>query len=761
MTEEYINFISSPRLLKILGGYMIKDHTTGIMELIKNGFDADAKNVIVTVRNPTQPSQTQIIVQDDGIGMTDDEVRGPWATAGTNSKQKKKIDNIKTAKGRTPLGEKGVGRFAAEKLGRHLKMVTRTADSDTEIEVSVNWDKFDGEKEKELSGVRIPIKHVLPKQFPDGKHGTWLKMTDLKQSKMTRKDMEALQASLLRLLAPDREYRDFDVKLECNEWPEVQDIDSTALWNSVKEKFQFKLVCDIMDNGKMNYAFSERDYKKPKEDVREETGKTDPWATSNPDDFNAGRKPVCGKFRIILYCWLLDVRKVLTPLGIKKEDISKLSGISLYRDGFRVIPYGDKGNDWLDLNLTRVNQPGKSLSSNQIVGSVEIDQTNNKGLIDKSSREGLIENKEYFEMRQFVKNALLELQNRMKPVRDEISSLSKQKKKVDTAVDDVKEQNKLLMEQIKTGQEQNKLLIDEIKGLKDAIAKLVKPADAPEVEKGFEKSAKLAAETSKGLEKGAKIVAQSNKTIKTIESGVKKLSGLPEYELTNEKRRNFFFHLMTLGHMTEAFMAEYGKHVGSMRKNLEALSEQNSHNTSVKAALNIAKIFDDDMKHAIKGRYERNDETTRVDDVIKYCMDTFASRAEKLKVKMDYEGGSGLETKMESHQLYKVLYELIDNAIYWTSTSETQLGKRRVTITVEEDVPGIVISNVGPEIPLHLRKSSLNDFESTTTKPDGSLGMGIWLSHQTMKEYDGEIKILDEEDELFRKDACFMIRLGC
>ena len=59
MTKDTINFDASARLLKILGGFMIKDHTTGIMELIKNGFDADAKNVIVTVRNPTQPSQTQ------------------------------------------------------------------------------------------------------------------------------------------------------------------------------------------------------------------------------------------------------------------------------------------------------------------------------------------------------------------------------------------------------------------------------------------------------------------------------------------------------------------------------------------------------------------------------------------------------------------------------------------------------------------------------------------------------------------------------
>ena len=192
------------------------------------------------------------------------------------------------------------------------------------------------------------------------------------------------------------------------------------------------------------------------------------------------------------------------------------------------------------------------------------------------------------------------------------------------------------------------------------------------------------------------------------------------------------------------------------------LNEQIPRNKSIMAALNIAKIFDDDIKSAVKGRYEMKEgDSIRVDDVVKSCVDSLSARAEEGKVKIDYADGSGLETKMEFHQLYKVLYEIITNAIYWAKTN-TELSKRTVKITVEKDVPGIVISNEGPEIAQHLRKSSFNDFESTTTKPtDGTLGMGLWLSHQTIKEYNGEIVILDKENELFRKDACFMIRLGC
>src|SRR3989338_359447 len=96
------------RLIKILGEHLIRDNTVGVLELIKNSYDADAEKVSLLIEDTKNPSTTQIVIRDDGTGMDSEIIDGRWFEPAHGAKDDSKRKLIKSKKGRTPLGEKGV-----------------------------------------------------------------------------------------------------------------------------------------------------------------------------------------------------------------------------------------------------------------------------------------------------------------------------------------------------------------------------------------------------------------------------------------------------------------------------------------------------------------------------------------------------------------------------------------------------------------------------------------------------------------------------
>jgi len=89
-----------------------------------------------------------------------------------------------------------------------------------------------------------------------------------------------------------------------------------------------------------------------------------------------------------------------------------VAGISIYRDGFRVFPFGERDDDWLRLDLRRVQSPTRALSNNQIIGHIFIEADSNQQLRDQSNREGLLEGAAYEDLRTMVRAGLTVLKNR-------------------------------------------------------------------------------------------------------------------------------------------------------------------------------------------------------------------------------------------------------------------------------------------------------------------------------------------------------------
>jgi HSP90 family molecular chaperone len=124
MQETKKNFRPRARIMELLGEQLIKSHTLALFELIKNSYDADAEKVSLLLLNIDGESGT-IEVQDDGDGMDFSTVTNIWMEPANGHKGESRKKGVRTKKGRLPVGEKGVGRFAVHRLGTEIELVTR------------------------------------------------------------------------------------------------------------------------------------------------------------------------------------------------------------------------------------------------------------------------------------------------------------------------------------------------------------------------------------------------------------------------------------------------------------------------------------------------------------------------------------------------------------------------------------------------------------------------------------------------------------
>jgi signal transduction histidine kinase len=303
----------------------------------------------------------------------------------TPHKRKRHRNNDRTHQGRILLGEKGVGRFAADKLGAELILVTRSRSSDREIVLQISWNHFDAD-DAYLEDVKSTWQERKPVVFSGNQHGTLLSIRSLRTA-WTQDMVSKLYNGLSRLVSPFAEKTGFVIEINSPEFPLIQG----KVVNRLLETSPYHLSGHIDSEGRF---FTDNQQEQP----------TNLCAHCNghfllPSGEN--RSPLCGPFSIALHVWDLDIQAGKGN-GIDKarrDAIRSFCGVSMYRDGFRVWPYGERDDDWLELNQRRVNNPTLRVSNNQIIGFIEITHDNNPELKDRTSREGLIDTPAFFDLK--------------------------------------------------------------------------------------------------------------------------------------------------------------------------------------------------------------------------------------------------------------------------------------------------------------------------------------------------------------------------
>lgn len=407
--RDSLRFEVDAGLLFELGERLVARRSIALAELVKNAYDADATKVTVRFENVTQSDGT-IVVEDNGNGMTLQELRRGWMRIATDEARRHPIS---PRYGRPRTGAKGIGRFASRRLSRRLilhSIAQRDNGKRERIEITFDWDTFKPGEDLD----RIPnvySRAAVPTDVPTGVTLVLEEARDI----WTEDDVAALQRDLLGLISPfpyeahksagDAAYEPdpgFSLEFEAPEFPEyageLRDRFLEAAWGV--------LTGNVDQDGTPYYQLGVR---------RGDTFSFQPHEFTFPRLRDA-------RFEIH---YLVYRAEYFRALEFNVRDARELGrekgGVRIYLDGFRVFSYGDPGEDWLMLDADRarrlttlptellpeaggLERPMLLLPGNmQIFGSVSLSHLTNPDIHLNISRERLVENEAFAELKKFVR----------------------------------------------------------------------------------------------------------------------------------------------------------------------------------------------------------------------------------------------------------------------------------------------------------------------------------------------------------------------
>lgn len=402
-------------MLQLLGDELIASDRLAVFELVKNAYDADASNVNVRL-NLVRSKGPTITVRDDGDGMSLDVIRSVWLVPGNDHRKQQRELQRRTSKyNRLPLGEKGVGRFAVHKLGNVISLVTRSKDSD-ECVVKIDWDELIAHPYLDEAPVTISVRS--PKVFRGDRTGTRIRISQLR-TEWGRGEVRRLHNQITSICSPFGDSGSFSAVLKVpghENWiadlPDIAMILDRALW-----RFSFELDGPCF---KWNYSFRPVPGLNMQERVQERTDDNLPLA-------QRGRRPTRGRNALLadksttsgigavrgeLYVYDRDreIIRLMSQTQLLGSYLDQHGGVRVYRDGIRVYDYGEPGDDWLGLDLRRVNAPTHRISRNIILGAIHLSLEQSTDLVEKTNREGFVDNDAFRRLRQVVLSALAVLE---------------------------------------------------------------------------------------------------------------------------------------------------------------------------------------------------------------------------------------------------------------------------------------------------------------------------------------------------------------
>lgn len=376
-----MHFKFSPDILSRLGEELIPNPDQGIMELVKNSYDADATECTVKLIN-TEATGGSLVVSDNGIGMDLNEIADGWLVIGRS----KKAARLPTRLGRLPVGDKGLGRLAALRQGSHVTLKTRPAgDSAIEYSLSINWEDFAQASVVEDVTLSVEKNEIQQSQ------GTDTTIHNLR-FKLGKREVQRLAKELLLLADPFDNKTGFRPKLIAPGFAELEKRVQEAYFEDAEYRLSASLNAEgkaearLMDwNGDVLFHVNHHDLTKREAPYKAVAANLEVWIFG-------------------LSTQTFSRRERTASIGEIREWLSIVGGVHLYHRGLRVKPYGDSSNDWLDINLARAKAAEERPSTNTVIGRVVVVDPEDV-LIQKTDRLGFIENEAFAELRQFAIDA--------------------------------------------------------------------------------------------------------------------------------------------------------------------------------------------------------------------------------------------------------------------------------------------------------------------------------------------------------------------
>ena len=677
------------RLIKTIGEELISDDKVAIIELVKNSYDAYSslydgtpivdiifQGEVKTCADATRTKKylskdnSSLIIYDEGTGMDFNTIEHAWMEPATNYKKLKKNQdpNKKFA------GEKGIGRFASAKLASKLKLITKREGED-EIVVTFDWDKFSTETDY-LEDVKVEWL-IRPAQEIKN-HGTILKLYNLNED-WDESKIKELRISLSRLLNPIVPTEDFLINIELpNELSELSGIVERP---ETLNRPNYSIKGSISKDGRPeNIIFYSKN--KNKEEALSFTD----------NDFCLNREYLAGPFSFEFKIWNRETDELKALAGEMgsivrnvKKDLDELCGISIYRDNIRVLPYGNKNNDWVRLDIRRVNNPTLRLSNNQIVGYVSIKLESNPYLKDQSNREGIVESQAFEDLKEYIKLILNIVEQRRYSERPR----NKQSKPISSLFEtfSLKYISKSIKEERIGEPEILKLLEQKEKEITDAVAQV------QEIISRYRRLSTMGQLIEPIIHDGRdllnKIDLKSNIIIKEANKNPLDINKI----------------------------IAKANDIQELRKNFAVL---------------FARI------EPFGGRKRGRPKTIILEEAINNIFVLNKEELSKLNIECILPQTLHKVT-MDESELGSIFMNLLQNSMYWLQQINEN-RKIQIAIIESEGELSVVFSDNGPGIQPEIEDKIFDPYFST--KPNG-IGLGLAIVGETMAEYDGNLSLIE------------------
>lgn len=416
MGKEYFKISSG--LKSLIGSELITDNFVAIFELVKNSFDADATEVNITFEN-IYSENAKIIIQDNGKGMDYDDLINKWLFVAYSAKKDgtEEFDYRNQIKSnRHYAGAKGVGRFSCDRLGQFLNLITIKKNTpNPKIEnIVVDWKKFEENQKEEFIKISVEHNELLINNY-NIRNGTILEISGINLEEWDRDELKKLKDKLSKLVRPD-------LNKSTKEKPfSISIIVPDEIQNDIKEKEKFLLkgeehkIYRNTVNGKIeNFVFEELDIKTTRIITQiSDSGNVVTTSLNDRDNFiytirEKNKHNLLDKVSIKLYFLNRSAKNIFRRrIGI---DAVEYGNIFVYKNGFRIYPFGERGNDILGIDNRAVQGYNRYIGLRNLIGVIEI-EGNETDLKETTSRDGgLVKTKAYNQLEDYLIETLRRLE---------------------------------------------------------------------------------------------------------------------------------------------------------------------------------------------------------------------------------------------------------------------------------------------------------------------------------------------------------------
>lgn len=422
MVKKHLTFDVSSGLKSVLGGELITDDEVAVFELVKNSFDADATAVELYFDDDT------VIIADDGVGMSYDDLQKKWLFVAYSSKRdvsRKSGFREEIAKRRHYAGSKGIGRFSSDRLGKLVILQTRQNLEDSKVHsLTVNWELFDEDHQNRFEAIGVEYESLdkftgLPDLISPKKHGTVIEIKGLRRI-WDRNSILRLKSALAKLINPFGSNAD-EFKITVHAPKEIYNDEVEQL--AAKKRNQEDSSLGYVNGAVGNFIF---------ETLQSKTTYIEVSVNSQDNQIHT---KLIDRGELIYEILEPNIYPLLKSSGFKcqvfflnqsaKTTFTRRMGIPsvqfgsvfLFRNGFRVFPIGEEGDDWFKLDRRKAQGYARFLGTRDVIGRIDVFGADSDFREASSRNAGLIETPAVAELRAcFRDHCLRRLENYVVPV---------------------------------------------------------------------------------------------------------------------------------------------------------------------------------------------------------------------------------------------------------------------------------------------------------------------------------------------------------